>query len=86
MAQVTDGTLDDDREYRRELVEVAGRGDDRGLQLDLQSLKLATRGAKAPVISLAQGSVKVKQVDLNARARRCGRASTRPASPSTCNG
>ena len=29
--------------------------------------KKATRGAKAPVISLAQGSVKVKQVDLNAR-------------------
>ncbi|MEX3762538.1 DUF748 domain-containing protein [Paraburkholderia phenoliruptrix] len=36
-------------------------------QLDLHSLKLAPRGAKQPVISLAQGSVKVKQVDLNAR-------------------
>ncbi len=36
-------------------------------QLDLQSLKLAPRGAKEPVISLAQGSVKVRQVDVNAR-------------------
>ena len=36
-------------------------------QLDLQSLKLAARDSKAPVISLAQGQVTVKQVDVAAR-------------------
>ncbi|MFM0035287.1 DUF748 domain-containing protein [Paraburkholderia strydomiana] len=36
-------------------------------QLDLQSLKLAARGDKQPVVSLAQGSVVVKRVDLSAR-------------------
>ncbi|MEC5409498.1 DUF748 domain-containing protein [Paraburkholderia sp. MPAMCS5] len=36
-------------------------------EVGLKSLKVAARGDKAPVIALAQGSVKVKQVDLNAR-------------------
>jgi hypothetical protein len=36
-------------------------------QLDVQSLKLASRGDKTPVISLAQGNVVVKQVDVAAR-------------------
>ncbi|MFM0730207.1 DUF748 domain-containing protein [Paraburkholderia sediminicola] len=36
-------------------------------QLDLQSLKLATRGSKAPVVSLAQGQVTIKQVDVAGR-------------------
>jgi hypothetical protein len=36
-------------------------------QLDLQSLKVATRESKDPLIALAQGSVKLKQVDLTAR-------------------
>ncbi|MFM0341072.1 DUF748 domain-containing protein [Paraburkholderia fungorum] len=36
-------------------------------QLDLQSLKLAAPDSKAPVVSLAQGRVRVKQVDLAAR-------------------
>ena len=36
-------------------------------QLDLRSLKVAARGGREPLIALAQGSVKVKQVDLNAR-------------------
>ncbi|OAJ53840.1 AsmA family protein [Paraburkholderia ginsengiterrae] len=36
-------------------------------QLDLQSLKLAARGSKAPMISLAQGRVTLKQVDVAAR-------------------
>ncbi|MCC8393880.1 DUF748 domain-containing protein [Paraburkholderia sp. MMS20-SJTR3] len=36
-------------------------------QLGLQSLKLAARGDKAPVIALAQGNVVVKQVDVAAR-------------------
>jgi hypothetical protein len=36
-------------------------------QLDLQSLKLAARGSKTPVISLAQGQVTVKQVDVAGR-------------------
>ncbi|CAE6876222.1 hypothetical protein R69927_03880 [Paraburkholderia domus] len=36
-------------------------------KLDLQSLKLAVRGSKTPVVSLAQGQVTVKQVDLAGR-------------------
>ncbi|MFM0470434.1 DUF748 domain-containing protein [Paraburkholderia strydomiana] len=36
-------------------------------QLDLRSLKVAARGGREPLIALAQGSVKVKQVNLNAR-------------------
>ncbi|MFM0502427.1 DUF748 domain-containing protein [Paraburkholderia caffeinilytica] len=36
-------------------------------QLDLQSLKLAARGSKDPVVSLAQGQVTVKQVDVVGR-------------------
>ncbi|MFM0076857.1 DUF748 domain-containing protein [Paraburkholderia sediminicola] len=36
-------------------------------QLDLQSLKLAARGSKEPVVSLAQGQVTVKQVDVAGR-------------------
>jgi hypothetical protein len=36
-------------------------------QLGLQSLKLAARGEKAPLISLEQGNVVVKQVDVTAR-------------------
>ncbi|HEX3380777.1 MAG TPA: DUF748 domain-containing protein [Paraburkholderia sp.] len=36
-------------------------------QLDMQAVKLAARGDKAPVISLAQGNVVVKQVDVAAR-------------------
>ncbi|MEM5311262.1 DUF748 domain-containing protein [Paraburkholderia sp. JHI869] len=35
--------------------------------LGLESLKLAARGAKAPAISLAQGTVQLTGVDLNAR-------------------
>jgi hypothetical protein len=36
-------------------------------QLDLQSLKLAARGNSTPVVSLAQGTVTVKQVDVAGR-------------------
>ncbi|MEZ0600661.1 DUF748 domain-containing protein [Paraburkholderia sp. IW21] len=36
-------------------------------QLDLQSLKLAARGSKEPVVSLAQGRVTVKKVDVAGR-------------------
>ncbi|MGF6485392.1 DUF748 domain-containing protein [Paraburkholderia sp. JPY419] len=36
-------------------------------KLDMQKVKLATRGDKTPVISLAQGNVVVKQVDVAAR-------------------
>ncbi|WP_321914339.1 DUF748 domain-containing protein [Paraburkholderia sp. J11-2] len=35
--------------------------------LGLESLKLAARGAKAPAIALAQGTVQVTGIDLNAR-------------------
>ncbi|MCX5543618.1 DUF748 domain-containing protein [Paraburkholderia sp. CNPSo 3076] len=35
--------------------------------LGLESLKLAARGAKAPAIALAQGTVQVSGIDLNAR-------------------
>ncbi|RZF31489.1 DUF748 domain-containing protein [Paraburkholderia sp. UYCP14C] len=36
-------------------------------KLDMQAVKLAARGDKTPVISLAQGNVVVKQVDVAAR-------------------
>jgi hypothetical protein len=36
-------------------------------QLNLESLKVATRGNKEPVVALAQGQVNVKQVDVSAR-------------------
>ncbi|NIF79245.1 DUF748 domain-containing protein [Paraburkholderia sp. Cy-641] len=36
-------------------------------QVDMQSFKLAARDGKAPLISLAQGNVAVKQVDVAAR-------------------
>ncbi|MGF6931717.1 hypothetical protein OKW41_000856 [Paraburkholderia sp. UCT70] len=36
-------------------------------QLDMQAVKLAARGGKTPVISLAQGNVVVKRVDVAAR-------------------
>ncbi|WP_106281708.1 DUF748 domain-containing protein [Paraburkholderia sp. BL25I1N1] len=36
-------------------------------QLNLQSLKVAARESKDPLISLAQGSVKIRQVDVAAR-------------------
>jgi hypothetical protein len=36
-------------------------------QLNLQSLKLATRGNTAPVVALAQAQMNVKQIDLAAR-------------------
>jgi len=36
-------------------------------QLDLQSLKLAARGNKEPVVALAQGQVSVKAVDVSGR-------------------
>ncbi len=36
-------------------------------QLDMQSVKIAARGGKAPVVALAQGQVVVKQVDVAAR-------------------
>ncbi len=36
-------------------------------QLDLQSLKLAARDSKTPAISLAQGQVTIKQVDVTGR-------------------
>ncbi|TDN62903.1 DUF748 domain-containing protein [Paraburkholderia sp. BL10I2N1] len=36
-------------------------------ELNLQSLKLAARGTKEPIVTLAEGSVKVKQVDVSGR-------------------
>ena len=66
-AQVTDGTLSAttniDANWSKSPVAVMVAD----TQLDLQSLKLAARGDKQPVISLAQGSVTVKQVDVAAR-------------------
>jgi len=67
VAQVTDGTLSTTANIGANWSKSPAAVMVADSQLDLQSLKLATRGAKAPVISLAQGSVKVKQVDLNAR-------------------
>jgi hypothetical protein len=66
-AQVTDGALsvttNIDANWAKSPVAVMVAD----TQLDLQSLKLAARGDKQPVVSLAQGSVVVKQVDLTAR-------------------
>ncbi|MFL9963568.1 DUF748 domain-containing protein [Paraburkholderia sediminicola] len=66
-AQVTDGALsvttNIDANWAKSPVAVMVAD----TQLDLQSLKLAARGDKQPVVSLAQGSVVVKQVDVTAR-------------------
>jgi hypothetical protein len=66
-AQVTDGALsvttNIDANWAKSQVAVMVAD----TQLDLQSLKLAARGDKQPVVSLAQGSVVVKQVDVTAR-------------------
>ncbi|CAB3797664.1 hypothetical protein LMG28614_04611 [Paraburkholderia ultramafica] len=66
-AQVTDGALSAttkiDANWSKSPVAVMVAD----TQLDLQSLKLAARGSKEPVISLAQGNVTVKQVDVAAR-------------------
>ncbi|KAA1011692.1 DUF748 domain-containing protein [Paraburkholderia panacisoli] len=66
-AQVTDGALsvttNIDANWAKSPVAVMVAD----TQLDLQSLKLAARGDKQPVISLAQGNVVVKQVDVTAR-------------------
>ncbi|MEW9582648.1 DUF748 domain-containing protein [Paraburkholderia sp. DGU8] len=66
-AQVTDGALsvntNIDANWGKSPVTVMVAD----TQLDLQSLKLAARGDKQPVVSLAQGSVVVKQVDVSAR-------------------
>jgi hypothetical protein len=66
-AQVTDGALsvttNIDANWAKSQVAVMVAD----TQLDLQSLKLAARGDKQPVVSLEQGSVVVKQVDVTAR-------------------
>lgn len=66
-AQVTDGALSAttniDANWSKSPVAVMVAD----TQLDLQALKLAARGDKAPLISLAQGSVVVKQVDVAGR-------------------
>jgi hypothetical protein len=66
-AQVTDGTLSAttniDANWSKSPVALMVAD----TQLDLQSLKLAAHGDRQPVVSLAQGSVVVKQVDVAAR-------------------
>lgn len=66
-AQVTDGALsvktNIDANWAKSPVAVMVAD----TQLDLQSLKVAARGDKQPLVSLAQGSVVVKQVDVSAR-------------------
>ncbi|MGF6572237.1 hypothetical protein ABH945_004358 [Paraburkholderia sp. GAS333] len=66
-AQVTDGalsaTVNIDANWSKSPVALTVAD----TQLDVQSLKLASRDNKAPVIALAQGQVAVKQVDVAAR-------------------
>ncbi len=66
-AQVTDGalsaTVNIGANWSKEPVAVMVAD----TQLDLQSLKLAARGSKQPLIVLAQAHVTVKQVDVAAR-------------------
>ena len=66
-AQVTDGALSAttniDANWSKSPVAVMVAD----TQVDVQSLKLAARGDRQPVISLAQGQVVVKQVDVAAR-------------------
>jgi hypothetical protein len=66
-AQVTDGALSAttniDANWSKSPVAVMVAD----TQLDVQSLKLAARDSKTPVVSLAQGQVTVKQVDVAAR-------------------
>ncbi len=66
-AQVTDGalsaTVNIGANWSKEPVAVMVAD----TQLDLQSLKLAARGSKQPLIALAQAHVTVKQVDVAAR-------------------
>ncbi|NYH26398.1 DUF748 domain-containing protein [Paraburkholderia bryophila] len=66
-AQVTDGALSASvnigANWSKEPVAVMVAD----TQLDLQSLKLAARGSKQPLIALAQAHVTVKQVDVAAR-------------------
>ncbi len=66
-AQVTDGALSATANIGANWAKapVAVMLDD--TQLDLQSLKLAARGGKQPLVALAQAQVSIKQVDVAAR-------------------
>ncbi|CAD6552748.1 hypothetical protein LMG28140_05194 [Paraburkholderia metrosideri] len=66
-AQVTDGTLSATTHVDANWSKSPAAVMVADTQLDLQSLKLAARDSKAPVVSLAQGQVTVKQVDVAAR-------------------
>ncbi|MFM0218163.1 MULTISPECIES: DUF748 domain-containing protein [Paraburkholderia] len=66
-AQVTDGALSTTANIGANWSKSSAAVMIADTQLDLRSLKVAARGGREPLIALAQGSVKVKQVDLNAR-------------------
>ncbi|CAD6557726.1 hypothetical protein LMG28727_06426 [Paraburkholderia kirstenboschensis] len=66
-AQVTDGALSATANIGANWAKSPAAVMVADTQLDMRSLKVAARGGKEPLIALAQGSVKVKQVDLNAR-------------------
>jgi hypothetical protein len=66
-AQVMDGTLSATANIGANWSKLPAAVMVTDTQVNLQSLKLAARGSKDPVIALTQGSVKVKQVDVTAR-------------------
>jgi hypothetical protein len=66
-AQVMDGTLSATANVGANWSKLPAAVMVTDTQVNLQSLKLAARGSKDPVIALTQGSVKVKQVDVTAR-------------------
>ncbi len=66
-AQVMDGTLSATANIGANWSKLPAAVMVTDTQVNLQSLKLAARGSKDPVIALTQGSAKVKQVDVTAR-------------------
>lgn len=66
-AQVMDGTLSATANVGANWSKLPAAVMVTDTQVNLQSLKLAARGSKDPVIALTQGSAKVKQVDVTAR-------------------
>ncbi|WP_027796773.1 DUF748 domain-containing protein [Paraburkholderia acidipaludis] len=69
-AQIVDGKLSVDAQLTADWAKSPAAVQVGETTLNLDSLKIAARGAKAPAVALAQGAVKVSQVDLAARTAR----------------
>ncbi|WP_322012464.1 DUF748 domain-containing protein [Paraburkholderia sp. J12] len=66
-AQIVDGKLGLDAQLAADWSKSPAAVQVGATTLNLDTLKVAARGAKAPVVTLAQGAVKVNQIDLTAR-------------------